>query len=251
VILIPLALALFAPVDGAVTRPFHYGADPYAPGQHRGVDLRARPGARVVAACAGEVVAAGEVAGTGVVSLRCGRHRVSHLPLTAIAVEPGARVAAGESVGLVAAGHPGLHLGVREEGDGSAYRDPAPLLGAASPPTLPAVRPAPPVRPPKPPRKPPPKPPGGPKPAPPASPGREPRIEPPRVAPRRAPSPGWAQAGAASPAAAPVPAAPPAAPWPAYLGLGLAAAAVTATTRVHRRRQAQLRRSEAWSRASA
>src|SRR4051812_5455832 len=51
------------PVDGDVLRRFATGPDPYARGQHRGVDLAAAPGATVRAACPGRVRFAGAVAG--------------------------------------------------------------------------------------------------------------------------------------------------------------------------------------------
>ena len=62
-----------APVPGAPTRLFDLGPDPFARGQHRGVDLDAAPGERVRSACGGRVVFAGRVAGAGTVSVRCGR----------------------------------------------------------------------------------------------------------------------------------------------------------------------------------
>ena len=155
--LVALVLALLPPVAGPVTGAFDYGPDPFARGQHRGADLRARPGTPVRAPCAGRVLAAGPVAGRGVVSLRCGRWRVSLLPVGDMRVASGHRVRRGEVVAAVAAGHRGgLHLGVRRERDRFAYVDPAALLGpVASPPAVPVV-PArrPPVTAPRPPARP-------------------------------------------------------------------------------------------------
>src|SRR3954470_19692147 len=105
------------PVPGAVVRPFAYDeARAFARGAHRGVDLAGRPGQTVRAACGGRVVTAR--AGF-VVTLRCGPWRVTHLPLAAVFVHPGARVAAGARLGTLgtAGDHPGLHLGVRRAGD--------------------------------------------------------------------------------------------------------------------------------------
>jgi hypothetical protein len=134
------------PVPGPVSRGFSVGTDPYAGGQHRGADLAAAPDARVVAACPGRVEVAGRVGSSGrVVTVRCGRWRVSYLPLGAIAVRRGARVSAGDTVGRLAASdpdgshhHAGLHLGVRREGRRFGYVDPLRLLGAAlrAPPLL-------------------------------------------------------------------------------------------------------------------
>jgi hypothetical protein len=117
------------PVPGEVARAFHYTRDaPFTAGAHRGVDLAAPPGTAVRAACGGTVVHAGRVAGLGVVSVRCGARRVSHLPLRSIAVRAGAVIHAGAPIGTLAAGHGGLHLGVRAEGDQFGYENPLALL---------------------------------------------------------------------------------------------------------------------------
>ena len=42
---VPPALAWTWPVDGPVLRPFVLGDDPYAAGQHRGIDIGATAGA--------------------------------------------------------------------------------------------------------------------------------------------------------------------------------------------------------------
>src|SRR5687768_2071660 len=138
-----LALALTMPVDGTVARRFELGPDPYAGGQHRGVDLAAPPGARVRAACGGRVVVAGRVAGAPLVTLRCGRWRVTHMPLATIAVRPGARVRRGALVGTVARSseHSGLHLGVRRDGERFGYVDPLRFVSRGSPPPPVAARP--------------------------------------------------------------------------------------------------------------
>jgi hypothetical protein len=123
-----------------VARPFAYGANPFRAGWHRGVDLAAPVGAPVRAACPGVVV----TARPGVVTLRCGPWRVTHLPLGSVAVRAGASVRAGHLVGTVGAGgeHRGLHLGVRRAGDRFAYVDPLLFLtnGTRTPPTVPAPR---------------------------------------------------------------------------------------------------------------
>jgi hypothetical protein len=121
------AKAWHRPVPGGVARLFAYARGaPFAAGAHRGVDLRARVGERVLAACAGEVV----TAGPHVVTLRCGPWRVTALPLSSVSARVGARVRAGTAVGHVGTmpGHTGLHLGVRRADDRFAYVDPAPLL---------------------------------------------------------------------------------------------------------------------------
>jgi hypothetical protein len=145
-----LAERWLRPVPGEVARPFLYArAAPFSAGAHRGVDLVAPPGTAVAAACGGRVVHAGPVAGQGgVVSVRCGSRRVSYLPLARVAVDAGSTVRRGVSVGTVAAGHGGLHLGARREGDPFGYEDPTTLLeqppspSPPTPPVTPRPRPA-------------------------------------------------------------------------------------------------------------
>jgi hypothetical protein len=157
-VLVPLAMSSTAlaerwlrPVSGEVARPFLYArAVPFRAGAHRGVDLVASPGTAVGAACGGRVIHAGPVAGQGrVVSMRCGSRRVSYLPLARVAVRAGSTVRRGASIGTVAGGHGGLHLGVRREGDPFAYVDPIPLLEQPASPLVPVppagLRPRPPT----------------------------------------------------------------------------------------------------------
>jgi hypothetical protein len=149
------------PVPGPPTRLFDLGRDPFARGQHRGVDLDAVPGAWIRSACGGRVVFAGRVAGAGTVSVRCGPWRVSYAPLERIAVRAGAPVGPGRGLGRVAraprrAGsedHAGLHFGVRRASERFGYVDPLRFLPAGErappPPVVPArlPRPAPHARP--------------------------------------------------------------------------------------------------------
>jgi murein DD-endopeptidase MepM/ murein hydrolase activator NlpD len=146
-ILVPLAVPSAAlaerwlrPVPGEVARSYSYSrATPFARGAHRGVDLAARPGTAVRAACSGRVIHAGPVAGHGrVVSVRCGGRRVSYLPLARLAVRAGSTIRAGAAIGTVAAGHSGLHLGVRREADRFGYEDPLALLASPDQPRTPA-----------------------------------------------------------------------------------------------------------------
>jgi murein DD-endopeptidase MepM/ murein hydrolase activator NlpD len=120
------------PVDvPQVTRRFEPPPQPWLAG-HRGVDLAAPPGTTVRAAGSGTVGYAGTIAGRGVVSItHPGGLRTTYEPVSA-AVHQGDAVAAGEVIGLVAAGHPGcpaaacLHWGLRR---GDTYLDPLALLG--------------------------------------------------------------------------------------------------------------------------
>lgn len=131
------------PVPGPVTRTFGYGRDPFAAGQHRGVDLGAPPGATVRAPCGGRVIAAGRIGVAGrVVTVACGPWHASVLPLAGIDVQRGESVHAGARVGTAGESrrHPGVHLGIRRAADRFGYVDPMRLLGD-DPPPLPAAPP--------------------------------------------------------------------------------------------------------------
>jgi Peptidase family M23 len=137
-LLLSLLLAWTPPVAGEPVRLFDLGPDPFARGQHRGVDLLAEPGEPVRAACSGRVVFAGRVAGEGTVSVRCGAWRVSYAPVLARAVRAGERVGARARLGRAAGP---LHFGVRREGRRWGYVDPLRFLaGTRPPPPAPLVR---------------------------------------------------------------------------------------------------------------
>ena len=238
------------PVDGGLARAFTYrDSEPFRAGRHRGVDFAARAGALVRAACAGRVAFAGRVARQGgVVSVRCGPWRVSHLPLRGLAVRTGAHVAVGDSLGRLA-GHPahaGLHLGVRRETSRWGYVDPARFFGPTAPTPPVAGRPSRPGRPPRLGPAPPPALVPEPRPAPEARPAPSTARAPATHAPALAP--GVPLDHARSPAAPPVaagwpsaaaPGGAPIAPWPAWLGLGLLlTGAVGAGARRRRRARA-------------
>jgi murein DD-endopeptidase MepM/ murein hydrolase activator NlpD len=135
------------PLRGPVDRAFSVTPDRFAAGQHRGVDLRARPGTAVRAACSGRVRFAGRVAAFGgVVSVRCGRHVATYLELGRVATARGRRLRAGARLGAVGPdGH--LHLGARDARTGR-YVDPLTLLREPQPPSLgPAPAPSRPIAP--------------------------------------------------------------------------------------------------------
>jgi hypothetical protein len=188
-------LALVAPVQGEVTRGFDPGR-PFEAGRHRGVDLAAAPGTPVRAACAGPVAFAGRIGATGIVTLRCGRWRVTHMPLATIAVRSGGAVGRGAVIGTAAASpaHDGLHLGMRRDGTRFGYVDPLRFLARRSPP-VPLGR--------------------APRPTPPRL------VGPPRAAPRLV--------------AAPHTTSSPFAPWPAWAGLALVLAGAGLRIRSRRR----------------
>jgi Peptidase family M23 len=125
------------PVRGEVITPYRNADDPYAGGQHRGIDIAAPAGSRVSAATAGEVRFAGAAGSSGLtVSLRTadGRHDTSYLHLSLISVREGESVSAGEALGAVgttgarSASEPHLHFGVREAGTRHAYLNPLDFL---------------------------------------------------------------------------------------------------------------------------
>jgi hypothetical protein len=134
------------PVEGQVITPYRNGADPYAGGQHRGIDIAAPVGTPVVAAAGGTVTFAGTAGSSGLtVAVRTGDgFDTSYLHLSAIRVRAGQPVAAGAELGAVgtsgrrSAAEPHLHFGVREAGSRFAYRDPLDFL-----PPPPAAGPAP------------------------------------------------------------------------------------------------------------
>jgi hypothetical protein len=136
----PAHAAWRRPVPGAVSRAYLYGPDPFRAGWHRGVDLSARPGTPVRATCAGRVA----TARPGLVTLRCGPWRVTHLPVMSSSVRRGELVAAGAAIGTLGTSpdHAGLHLGVRRAGERFGYVDPLPFLRGSSP-SPPAVPPIP------------------------------------------------------------------------------------------------------------
>jgi len=141
-LLVPPACADWVwPARGEVIAPYRNGTDPYAAGQHRGIDIAAATGTPVVAAAAGEVRFAGTAGSSGLtVSVRTadGRYDTSYLHLSSTGVREGDRVAAGQSLGAVgtsgtrSATAPHLHFGVRDAGSRHAYHDP---LGFLPPPT--------------------------------------------------------------------------------------------------------------------
>jgi hypothetical protein len=130
------------PLRGELLTPYRNGTNPYAPGQHRGIDIAGPVGARVTAAADGLVRFAGVAGSSGLtVSVRTadGRFDLSYLHLSALGVRRGDSVAAGDRIGAVgvtgvrAAAAPHLHFGVRDAGTRHAYHDPLDFLRPPSP----------------------------------------------------------------------------------------------------------------------
>ncbi len=240
----PAVAAWTWPLRGEVITGYRNGDDPYAAGQHRGIDIAGAVGAPVLAAVAGEVRFAGVAGSSGLtVSVRTDDgFDTSYLHLGAAQVRAGERVFAGQRLGVVgmsgvrSAEAPHLHFGVREAGSRHAYRDPLAFLPPPSAPApeapatapLPEPVPAAPVTSPEPLRAPSParrRVPGA-RPLPQRRPAPAPRSAPlPRREParRRSPQPSPAPLTAPEPAARPVDArqpreAPAGRPAPAALG---------------------------------
>jgi len=114
----------------AVERAFDPPRSAWGAG-HRGVDLRAAAGQRVLAAGAGRVSYAGLLAGRGVITVQhAGGLRTTYEPVTP-SVRVGVWVSLGAVLGQVADGHEScrrascLHWGLRR---GKAYLDPLALV---------------------------------------------------------------------------------------------------------------------------
>ncbi len=118
------AEATSQPVPGRIVAGFNPPDQPWLAG-HRGVDILAPPGSRVVAPRPGTVTFAGMVAGKPVVVITHGATRTTLEPVRA-SVGVGTGVAAGDVVGVLVPGHacPGgqcLHWGLKDD---DQYLDP-------------------------------------------------------------------------------------------------------------------------------
>lgn len=127
------------PLAPAVVRGFRIGPQNWSPG-HRGVDLAAEAGRRVVAAGPGRVGFVGTIAGRGVVTVdHAGGLRTTYEPVTA-SVVTGDAVVAGQGLGTMqtAGSHCSaqvcLHWGLR---NAVRYLDPLLLLRPVHPVLLP------------------------------------------------------------------------------------------------------------------
>jgi hypothetical protein len=135
------------PVDGPVLRPFAFDhAHPYAAGLHRGVDLGAPTGSRVLAPAEGIVSFAGTVpTGGKTVSIQTSSgYTATLVHLGSIGVVRGTLVGEGSVVGTVGPSgvvdlaEPYVYFGARTTSDPQGYVDPLTLL-----PSRPAPLPSP------------------------------------------------------------------------------------------------------------
>lgn len=138
----PAAYAWSWPVQGSVVQPFDYSeTQPYAAGQHRGVDIGAdAAGETVVAPAAGTVSFAGTVAANGkslTIETSDG-YSVTLTHLGSISVSKGATIAEQDAIGTVGPSGtpevdaPYVHFGIRVTADPNGYVDPLTLLPPAA-----------------------------------------------------------------------------------------------------------------------
>ena len=130
------ALAWAWPVDGPVLRPFVLGDDPYAGGQHRGIDIRASGGAPVRAPVSGSISFAGTVpTGGKTITIRTvDGYSVTLQHLGSYSVARGGGVAEGDVLASVEdTAEPYVYLSVRTPDEPEAYVDPLSLLPPPAP----------------------------------------------------------------------------------------------------------------------
>ena len=131
--------AMARPVPGALARTFDYRrAAPFVRGARRGVDLAAAPGDAGPRRVRGRRRPRRPGRRAAAARSRCAAAtcRVSYLPLAPPRRPAWAPASAPATASArVAAGHDGLHLGVRARRDPFGYEDPLPLLPPARGPT--------------------------------------------------------------------------------------------------------------------
>src|SRR6266566_543802 len=131
-IVVPPAAAWTWPVNGPVLQKFTLGDDPYAAGQHRGIDIGAPAGATVSSPVSGKVAFAGTVPVSGkcVTIQTADGYSVTLTHLGSMSVQRGATVGEGDVVGTIGPSGevehdvPYVHLGVRRSEDPNGYVDP-------------------------------------------------------------------------------------------------------------------------------
>jgi len=155
-VIAPSAGAWTWPVKGPVLQKFVLGDDPYAAGQHRGIDIGAAAGEPVLAPASGTVSFAGTVPLSGrTVTIRTpDGYSVTLTHLASTGVRRGETVGEGAAVGTIGPSGevehdvPYVHLGIRKSEDPNGYVDPllflpVPVEPTAAPTSAPPVTPAP------------------------------------------------------------------------------------------------------------
>jgi hypothetical protein len=135
-VLSPGAAAWAWPVDGPVLRPFVSQGDPYAGGQHRGIDIGAPTGSDVRSAARGVVAFAGRLPRQGLcLTVRTeDGWSVTLVHLGSIGLPVGTQVSEGDVVGTIGPSgepegtEPYVYLGIRLTADPNGYVDPLTLL---------------------------------------------------------------------------------------------------------------------------
>src|SRR6476646_6389687 len=154
-IVVPSAAAWTWPVKGPVLQKFTMGDDPYAAGQHRGIDIAAPAGATVSSPVSGKVSFAGTVPVSGkcVTIQTADGYSVTLTHLGSMSVQRGATVSEGDVVGTIGPSGeiehdvPYVHLGVRRSEDPNGYVDPLlflplqpePVAASSPPPPAPSA----------------------------------------------------------------------------------------------------------------
>ena len=142
------------PLDGPVLRAFAADDDPYAGGQHRGVDIGGVAGADLRSPAAGVVSFTGRVPREGLcLTIRTpDGYSITLVHLGSIGVTTGTAIDEGDVVATIGPsgeaewGEPYVHLGVRLTADPNGYLDPLSLLPArpvSQPQPSPVEQPAP------------------------------------------------------------------------------------------------------------
>src|SRR2546430_5708130 len=153
-VIVPTAGAWTWPVKGPVLQKFVLGDDPYAAGQHRGIDIGAGAGEPVLAPASGLVSFAGTVPVSGkVVTIQTADgYSVTLTHLGSTGVRRGETVGEDAIVGTIGPtgevehGVQSVQLGIRRSEDPNGYIDPLLFLPAPTAPPA-APTPAPPVAP--------------------------------------------------------------------------------------------------------
>ncbi|MBA3787926.1 MAG: peptidoglycan DD-metalloendopeptidase family protein [Actinobacteria bacterium] len=135
---VPAARAWTWPIDGPILRSFSFGSDPYAGGQHRGIDIGAAIGTPVHAPVSGTVSFVGSLpnGGRAVTIQTSDGYAVTLLQLGSVEALRGSAVDEGATVGAVGESADAtttqshVHLGVRLASDSDGYVDPLGFLPA-------------------------------------------------------------------------------------------------------------------------